>query len=76
MAQVDQAEWWAEFNIFQDRDARYYWQLEAAGGRIIVQSGHPQERQVLVRAGRELAAGNAGLIMVYDHTGPWHRLAV
>ena len=24
---VDQAEWWAEFKIFEDRDGRYYWQL-------------------------------------------------
>ena len=35
---VDQAEWWAEFKIFQDRDGRYYWQLEAASGRILAHS--------------------------------------
>ena len=29
MVRVDQGEWWAEFKIFQDRDGRCYWRLEA-----------------------------------------------
>ncbi len=35
-----QAEWWAEFKIFEDRDGNYYWQLQTASGRIIARSGH------------------------------------
>jgi hypothetical protein len=41
VARVDPAEWWAEFKVFQDGDARCYWQLVAASGRIIAQSGCP-----------------------------------
>jgi len=51
---VGQAEWWAEFKIFEDRDGNYYWQLQAASGRIIAISGQAYQ-QVLVRAGGELA---------------------
>ena len=37
---MGQAEWWAEFKIFEDRDGSYYWQLQTASGRIIARSGH------------------------------------
>ena len=73
---VDQAEWWAEFKIFQDRDGRYYWHLEAASGRIIAQSGHPYENRYWCEQDVNWLRANAGLIRVYDHTGPLRRLAV
>jgi uncharacterized protein YegP (UPF0339 family) len=66
--QVDQAEWWAEFKIFKDRDGRYYWHLEAASGRIIAQSGHPYENKYWCEQDVNWLRANAGLIMVYDHT--------
>ncbi len=36
-----QAEWWAEFKIFEDRDGSYSWQLQAASGRIIADLATP-----------------------------------
>ena len=54
------AEWWAEFKIFEDRDGSYSWQLQAASGRIIARFGPRLRKQVLMRAGRELAARKRG----------------
>jgi uncharacterized protein YegP (UPF0339 family) len=76
VVRVDQAEWWAEFKIFQDRDGRYYWHLEAASGRIIAQSGHSYESKYWCEQDVNWLRANAGLIMVYDHTGPLRPLAV
>jgi uncharacterized protein YegP (UPF0339 family) len=73
---VDQAEWWTEFKIFQDRYGRYSWQLQAASGRIIALSGHPSESKYWCEQDVNWLRANAGLIMVYDHSGPSHRLAV
>ena len=69
MVRVDQAEWWAEFKIFEDRDGRYYWQLEAASGRIIAQSGHAHDSKYWCEQDVNWLRANADLIMVYDHTG-------
>jgi uncharacterized protein YegP (UPF0339 family) len=71
-----QAEWWAEFKIFKDRDGRYYWQLEAASGRIIGQSGYPYESKYWCEQDVNWLRANASLIMVYDHTEASHRLVV
>ncbi len=59
---MGQAQWWAEFKIFEDRDGSYSWQLQAASGRIIARSGHAYESKYW--CGR----ANANQIMVYDHT--------
>ena len=64
---VDQAEWWAEFKIFQDRDGRYYWQLEAASGRILAHSGHSYESKYWCEQDVNWLRANAGLIRVYDY---------
>ena len=64
---MDQVEWWAEFKIFQDRDGRYYWHLEAASGRIIAQSGHPYESKYWCEQDVNWLRTNAGLIRVYDY---------
>jgi uncharacterized protein YegP (UPF0339 family) len=65
---------WAEFKIFQDRDGKYYWHLEAASGRIIAQSGHPCENKYWCEQDVNWLRANAGPIMVYDRTGAPHRL--
>jgi uncharacterized protein YegP (UPF0339 family) len=65
---VRQAEWWAEFNIFEDRDGSYYWQLQAASGRIIARSGHAYESKYWCEQDVDWLRANADQIMVYDHT--------
>jgi uncharacterized protein YegP (UPF0339 family) len=72
---VDQADWWAEFKIFQDQAGGYSWQLQAASGRIIAQSGHSYASKYWCEQDVDWLRANAGLIMVYDHTGPSRRLA-
>ena len=63
-----QAEWWAEFKIFEDRDGSYYWQLQAASGRIIARSGQAYESKYWCEQDVNWLRANAEQIMVYDHT--------
>ena len=63
-----QAEWWAEFKFFEDRDGSYYWQLQAASGRIIARSGHAYESKSWCEQDVDWLRPNADQIMVYDHT--------
>ena len=63
-----QAEWWAEFKIFEDRDGSYYWQLQAASGRIIVRSGHAPEGKYWCEQDVDWLRANADQIMVHAHT--------
>ena len=65
---MKQAEWWAEFKIFEDRDGSYYWQLQAASGRIIARSGHAYESKHWCEQDVDWLRANADQIMVYDHT--------
>ncbi len=65
---MGQAEWWAEFHIFEDRDGSYYWQLRAASGRIIARSGHTYESKYWCEQDVSWLRANADQIMVYDHT--------
>lgn len=65
---MGQAEWWAEFKIFEDRDGSYYWQLQAASGRIIARSGHTYESKYWCEQDVNWLRANADQIMVYDHT--------
>src|SRR5271169_1755580 len=65
---VGQAEWWAEFKIFEDRDGGYRWQLQAANGRIIARSGHAYESKYWCEQDINWLRTNADQIMVYDHT--------
>jgi uncharacterized protein YegP (UPF0339 family) len=65
---VRQAEWWAEFKIFEDRDGSYYWQLQAASGRIIARSGQAYESKYWCEQDVNWLRANADQIMVYDHT--------
>jgi len=65
---VGPAQWWAEFKIFEDRDGSYYWQLQAAGGRIIARSGHAYESKYWCEQDVNWLRANADQIMVYDHT--------
>ena len=65
---MGQAEWWAEFKIFEDRDGGYYWQLQAASGRIIARSGHAYESKYWCEQDVDWLRANANQIMVYDHT--------
>ena len=65
---MGQAEWWAEFKIFEDRDGSYYWQLQAASGRIIARSGHAYESKYWCEQDVNWLRANADQIMVYDHT--------
>jgi uncharacterized protein YegP (UPF0339 family) len=64
-----QAEWWAEFKIFEDRDGRYRWHLIAAGGRIIACSGQAYKNKYWCVQDVNWLRENANLIRVYDHTG-------
>lgn len=68
MVRVGQAEWWAEFKIFEDRDGSYYWQLQAASGRIIARSGHAYESKYWCEQDVNWLRANADQIMVYYHT--------
>jgi uncharacterized protein YegP (UPF0339 family) len=61
---VGQAEWWAEFKIFQDRDGRYYWHLQAASGRIIARSGQAYEGKYWCAQDVNWLRANADLILV------------
>ena len=63
-----QAEWWAEFKIFEDRDGSYYWQLQAASGRIIARSGHAPEGKYWCEQDVDWLRANADQIMVHAHT--------
>ena len=60
--------WWAEFKIFEDRDGSYYWQLQAASGRIIARSGHTYDSKYWCEQDVNWLRANADQIMVYDHT--------
>src|SRR5271169_5195222 len=64
---VGQAEWWAEFKIFEDRDGSYYWLLQAASGRIIARSGHAYESKYWCVQDVNWLRANADQIMVYDY---------
>jgi len=75
VVRVGQAEWWAEFKIFEDRDGSYSWQLQAASGRIIARSGHAYESKYWCVQDVNWLRANANLIMVYDHTGVPRRLS-
>ena len=66
---MGQAEWWAEFKIFEDRDGSYYWQLQAASGRIIATSGHAYESRYWCEQDVNWLRANAAQVMVYDCTG-------
>jgi uncharacterized protein YegP (UPF0339 family) len=66
---MGQAEWWAEFKIFEDRDGSYYWQLQAASGRIIARSGHSYESRYWCEQDVNWLRANADQVMVYDCTG-------
>jgi uncharacterized protein YegP (UPF0339 family) len=68
MVQVGQAEWWAEFRIFEDQDGSYCWQLQAASGRIIARSGHGYESKYWCEQDINWLRANADQIMVNDHT--------
>ncbi len=76
MVRVGQAEWWAEFKIFEDRDGSYYWQLQAASGRIIARSGHAYESKYWCEQDVNWLRANADQIMVYDHTKAQRRSPV
>ena len=65
---MEQAEWWAEFKIFEDRDGSYYWQLQAASGRIIARSGHAYESKYWCEQDVNWIRANADQIMVHAHT--------
>lgn len=65
---MEQAEWWAEFKIFKDRDGSYYWQLQAASGRIIARSGHAYESRYWCEQDVNWLRANADQVMVYDYT--------
>ena len=69
MVQVGQAEWWAEFKIFEDRDGNYCWQLQAASGRIIAISGQAYQSKYWCVQEVNWLRANASLVMVYDCTG-------
>jgi uncharacterized protein YegP (UPF0339 family) len=73
VVRVEPAEWWAEFKIFEDGDSRYSWQLQAASGRIIAQSGHSYEGKYWCEQDVNWLRANADLIMVYDCTGESHQ---
>ena len=66
---VEQAEWWAEFKIFNEDDGRYSWQLQAASGRIIARSGHCYDSKYWCEQDVNWLRANADMIMVYDCTG-------
>ena len=65
---MKQAEWWAEFKIFEDRDGSYYWQLQAASGRVIARSGHAYESKYWCEQDVDWLRANADQITVYDYT--------
>ena len=65
---MEQAHWWAEFKIFEDRDGNHYWQLQAASGRIIARSGLTYESKDWCEQDVNWLRANADQIMVYDHT--------
>ena len=65
---MGQAEWWAEFKIFEDPGGSYYWQLQAASGRIIARSGHAYGSKYWCEQDVNWLRANADQIMVYDHT--------
>jgi uncharacterized protein YegP (UPF0339 family) len=67
VVRVEQAEWWAEFKIFEDRDGSYYWLLQAASGRIIARSGHAYESKYWCVQDVNWLRANADQIMVYDY---------
>ena len=67
---MGQAEWWAEFKIFEDRDGSYYWQLQAASGRIIARSGHSYESRYWCEQDVNWLRANAAQVMVYDCRSP------
>ena len=64
---MEQAEWWAEFKIFEDRDGSYYWLLQAASGRIIARSGHAYESKYWCVQDVNWLRANADQITVYDY---------
>jgi len=70
---MGQAEWWAEFKIFEDRDGRYFWRLQAAGGRIIACSGQPYNDKYWCVQDVNWLRENANLMKVFDLTGESHR---
>ncbi len=63
---MGQAEWWAEFKIFEDQDGSYYWQLQAASGRIIARSGHTYQSKYWCEQDVNWLRANADQVMVYD----------
>ena len=65
---MEQAEWWAEFKIFKDQNGSYYWQLQAASGRIIARSGHTYESRYWCEQDVNWLRANADQVMVYDHS--------
>ena len=69
MVRVGQAEWWAEFKIFEDQDGNYYWQLQAASGRIIAISGQAYQSKYWCAQEVNWLRENANLIMVCDRAG-------
>jgi uncharacterized protein YegP (UPF0339 family) len=46
----------------------YYWQLQAASGRIIARSGYAHESKYWCEQDVNWLRANANQIMVYDHT--------
>jgi uncharacterized protein YegP (UPF0339 family) len=66
---MGQADWWAEFKIYEDRDGQYYWYLQAAGGRVIACSGQAYKNKYWCVQDVNWLRENADLIAVYDQTG-------
>jgi uncharacterized protein YegP (UPF0339 family) len=66
---MGQAEWWAEFKIFEDQDGRYFWHLQAACGRIIARSDQAYKNKYWCLQDVNWLRENANLIKVFDHAG-------